>query len=181
MVRAGRGKLSQISPSIIPIPWIIVRLLGAESLPESSRGISSITRQPHRVDTLTQKPLYDLTNQPSAQSQALVLTKQVDLVQLACKLRMVAFFALCESNKLAIGALDHQAKPAAIILLERLVPLPFAYFAARSFHEQRRVSRVPGSNMQPRKSGDIGFYRIANLEGFNRFLSCSEEAAVGAF
>lgn len=70
-----------------------------QSEPRVRGRIARIADQPHRCDALAEKPTSDVTDEPPAQTHALILAQQIDLVQLAAVLGMVAARALGEADQ----------------------------------------------------------------------------------
>src|SRR4051812_20795460 len=90
------------------------QLFGAQSFIEPVGRVAGVAEQQHRRNSLPQKPACDVAQKAASQPLAVVFAKQVDLVQLSRKVRLVGMIiphTLCESNEVAVLFLNDETEP----------------------------------------------------------------------
>src|SRR5258707_14786196 len=90
------GGASQQEPTQVPPAVAAVKLaagrkepLRSHGLIEQVGGVSSVPEEQHGRDASAEKAMGDITEEEAAQTPTLVLTEQIDLVELAREFRMI--------------------------------------------------------------------------------------------
>jgi hypothetical protein len=96
-----------------------------------------------------------VSQEPAPQAEALILREKIDLLELPLVCRVITAIPLHEPDELTILALYDKTNPIRIVSPEGVAPLPFPDSVARAAHEEWRVGRVPGDDVQSRETRNI--------------------------
>src|SRR5262249_5703232 len=129
-----------------------------------------IPEQQHGFDAPAEEAACDLAEEAAPQAPAVVRAEQVDLVELAGKVRLVGVrvpLPLGKADELAVGVFDDETEPAAVGRLERLSPLILAEFEGWPVPEYRRVRLVKSRHVKAGQGGNVGRSRLPDDNGLH--------------
>src|SRR5262249_30228650 len=162
-----------------------VELLRSHGFIEQVRGISSVPEEQHGRDAPAEKAVGDMTEEDAAQTTTLVLTEQVDLVELPREFRMIVVgigLPLGETDQLARRIFDDHTEPASVRRLERLSPLILSHLVGWPIPANGGVSLVEGRHVKSGQGGNVHRRRIPKDGGIHFLLpSTSQALADGAW